>query len=93
MVMTNQGKDMEDNDLDSNDLKNFHMMDSEEFRLIRDEQFQMSRMELGELIGVDYETVKSWELERNPIPSPISLLVRILSDIEGSEYGEKYGLD
>ena len=91
--MTNQGKHMEDNDLDSNDLKNFHMMDSEEFRLIRDKQFQMSRMEFSEIIGTDYETVVSWELERNPVPRPISMLVRILVDINGTEYGEKYGLD
>ena len=53
----------------------------------------MTQKEMSELLGVDYETVSSWELERNPIPSPISMLVRILVEIQGSEYGEKYGLD
>lgn len=81
---------MEDNDLDSNDR---FKMTVEELKQIRNEVFIMTQREMSELLGVDYETVSSWELERNPIPSPISMLVRILVDIQGSEYGEKYGLD
>jgi len=82
--------DLEDNDLDSNDR---FKMSAAEFKQIRNEEFIMTQKEMSELLGVDYETVSSWELERNPIPSPISMLVRILVEIQGSEYGEKYGLD
>ena len=88
--MTNQGKDMEDNDLDSNDR---FKMTVEELKQIRNEVFIMTQKEMSELLGVDYETVSSWELRRNPIPSPISMLIRILVEIQGTEYGEKYGLD
>lgn len=90
MVMTNQGKHMEDNDLDSNDR---FKMSAAEFRNIREDDLDLSRREISEIIGTDYETVVSWELERNPVPGPISMLVRILVDINGTEYGEKYGLD
>ena len=85
-----EDNDLEDNDLDGNDR---FKMTVEELKQIRNEVFIMTQREMSELLGVDYETVSSWELRRNPIPSPISMLVRILSDIEGSEYGEKYGLD
>ena len=81
---------MEDNDLDGNDR---FKMTVEELKHIRNEVFIMTQREMSELLGVDYETVSSWELRRNPIPSPISMLVRILVDINGTEYGEKYGLD
>ena len=90
MVMTNQGKHMEDNDLDGNDR---FKMSAAEFRNIREDDLDLSRREISEIIGTDYETVVSWELERNPVPGPISMLVRILVDINGTEYGEKYGLD
>ena len=81
---------MEDNDLDGNDR---FKMSAAEFKQIRNEVFIMTQKEMSELLGVDYETVSSWEFRRNPIPSPISMFVRILVEIQCTEYGEKYGLD
>ena len=98
------GKDL---DTDGNDLEKktkrsyrsthknhpYHYLGVVDLKRMRQE-WGMSFRDLGDLIGVRGITVRCWEEEYNPIPSPVAMLLQILVDISGTRYGEeKFGLD
>lgn len=52
-------------------------LDGKEFRFLRRE-LGLSQKHLGELIGVEEQTISLWEREQQPVPLPSEIMLRTL---------------